>query len=180
VTAYDSAGGSAPIIAGTDTLGPALLSAPGSVRDLVLGVPSAGPIADDYEDPAWEKFVADFHRVYPDVPTNPSLYAHQYYIATKAALLALEQVDADLGDDQARFQKALAGLTFYTPTGPVRLDHNRQAIVNVFVTVVDVDANGVLYHKIVRVVPNVNQTLGFPETKFLAQGQFGRDNPACP
>jgi branched-chain amino acid transport system substrate-binding protein len=179
LTAYVNAGGTAQIIAGTTTIDPTLLASPGALRDRLVGIPSASPIAASADNPAWAEFVADYETAYPDAG-QPSVSAFTYYTSTKAAMLALEQVGGDLGDGQARLMTALAGLTFYTPTGAVRLDHNRQAIADNFVTVVDVDSDGALYAKLVRVVPNVNQTLGLPETKFLAQGQFGRDNPSCP
>lgn len=179
LTAYDAAGAPAPLIAGSETLDAAVLASTGTVRSRLIGVPSAAPIAPSSGDPAWQKFVGDHEQAFPGVGA-PSLSTYLYYVATKATLLGLEQIDGDLRDGQERFREALSGLTFYTPTGPVRVDHNNQAIASSFVSVVDVTAEGALYQKIVRVVPNVNQTLGLPETKFLAQGQFGRDNPACP
>jgi branched-chain amino acid transport system substrate-binding protein len=48
------------------------------------------------------------------------------------------------------------------------------------VTVVDKQANGTLYNKLVQTVPNVNQTLGIPEDQYLKLGEFNRDNPSCP
>ena len=41
-------------------------------------------------------------------------------------------------------------------------------------------ADGNLYNKLVKVVPQVNQTLGIAEDEFLKLGVVGRDNPACP
>jgi branched-chain amino acid transport system substrate-binding protein len=40
--------------------------------------------------------------------------------------------------------------------------------------------DGHLYNKVVKVVENVNQTLGMPEDQFMALGPVGRDNPSCP
>jgi branched-chain amino acid transport system substrate-binding protein len=178
LTAYDAAGGTAPIIAGAGSLDATVLSATGTVRERLIGVPSASAVVDVNAEPAWNEFVADYVAAYPDAD-SPSAYSYFYYTAAQAALLAFEQVDGNLGSDQTKLKDALSTLAFSSPTGPVRLDRNRQAVTNVFVTVVDVDANGSLYHKIVRVMPNVNQTLGFPEMKFLAQGQFNRDSPSC-
>jgi len=48
------------------------------------------------------------------------------------------------------------------------------------VTVVDKKSDGTLYNKLVKVIPNVNQTLGVPEDQYLAQGPLSRDNPSCP
>jgi branched-chain amino acid transport system substrate-binding protein len=178
VTAYDAAGGTAPIIAGANSLDATVLGATGSVRERLIGVPSAGAIVDVNAEPAWNEFVADYAVAYPDTPT-PSTYAYFYYTGAKAALLAFEQVDGDLGSGQEDLREALSSLAFSAPAGPVRLDRNRQVVTNIYVTVVDVNADGALYSKIVRVIPNVNQTLGFPEMKFLAQGEFNRDSPSC-
>jgi branched-chain amino acid transport system substrate-binding protein len=179
LTAYDAAGGTAPVLVGARSLDSAALSAAGDLRNRLIGVPSSGPIVDGNAEPTWTEFVADYDAAYPDAPA-PTSYAHFYYTAAKAAMLGFEQVDGDLGGGQADLMEALSTLAFSSPAGPVRLDRNRQAVTNIYVTVVDVDADGALFTKVVRVIPNVNQTLGFPEMKFLAQGQFNRESPACP
>jgi branched-chain amino acid transport system substrate-binding protein len=92
----------------------------------------------------------------------------------------LQQIEGDLANGQEKFKQALAGLQFDTPTGPVKLDHNRNAIANIYLTEVAANADGSLSNKLVKIVPNVNQTLGVPEAEFLAQGPMGRDNPDCP
>ena len=40
--------------------------------------------------------------------------------------------------------------------------------------------NGTLYNKLIKIIPQVNQTLGIPEAEFLALGRANRDNPNCP
>jgi branched-chain amino acid transport system substrate-binding protein len=63
----------------------------------------------------------------------------------------------------------------------VRLDHHRQAIGTVFITEVQRRPDGSLYNKLVKAIPNVNQTLGIPEDEFLHIGSFNRDiPPLCP
>jgi branched-chain amino acid transport system substrate-binding protein len=57
----------------------------------------------------------------------------EYYISTKAALLALRAVGGDLSDGHARLRATLDELAFDTPTGPTWLNKNRQAAVTVFV-----------------------------------------------
>ena len=178
--AYDQFGGEAPLVGGSITVDQSVLSSKGAVAERVIGVPSAGPIADSNEDPAWQKFVADYQAMFPDGLASPSLFAHAYYVETKAALLALEQINGDLSDGQKKFMEALATLEFDTPTGKVKLDHNRNAIANMYVTEVAENDDGTLYNKLVRVVEDVNQTLGVPEAEYMAQGSFGRDNPDCP
>jgi branched-chain amino acid transport system substrate-binding protein len=177
---YVQFGGKAKLIGGSITVDQTVLSTKGTLYQHVLGVASAGPIADNNPDPAWQKFVAAYKAKFPDGLPSPSLFAHAYYINTKAALLALQQVNGDLSNGEAKLKEALNTLQFNTPTGPVKLDHNRQAIANIFVTVVDKKADGTLYNKFVKAIPDVNQTLGIPEDQFLARGSMNRDNPSCP
>jgi branched-chain amino acid transport system substrate-binding protein len=177
---YVQFGGKAKLIGGTVTVDQTVLSTKGPLYQRVLGVASAGPIADNNPDQAWQQFVSSYKTMFPDGFPSPSLFAHAYYVNAKAALLALKQVNGDLSNGEAKLKETLNGLQFDTPTGPVKLDHNRQAIANIYVTVVDKKADGTLINKLVKVVPNVNQTLGVPEDQYLKQGSLSRDNPSCP
>ena len=179
LTQYQQAGGSAPLIGGSITVDQTVLGSQGKQRDFVIGTPSAGPIADTYDAPAWKKFVADYKSAFKDGFPSPSLFAHGYYINTKAVLLALDEVKGDLTGGEAKFREALAKLEFDTPTGKVKLDQNRQAIADIFLTEVAKGDDGNLYNKVVRVIPAVNQTLGLPEAEFLKLGAVGRENPDC-
>jgi branched-chain amino acid transport system substrate-binding protein len=176
---YHEFGGRLPLIGGTITVDQAVLNTTDALADRIVGMASAGPIADDNPDPNWQRFVQAYRAKFPDGFDSPSLCAHGYYVNTKAALLALRSVDADLSNDQARFKAALSKLEFITPTGPVRLDHNRQAIASIFVKVVDRRPDGTLYNRLVKTVPYVTNTLGMPEDEYLKIGPLGRDNPAC-
>jgi branched-chain amino acid transport system substrate-binding protein len=108
----------------------------------------------------------------------PSLFAHGYYINMKAALLGLAQ--ADVSDGGTKLRVALSKLSFETPTGKVSLDDNRNAIADMFLTEVTKGPDGNLYNKLIKVVSQVNQTLGLPRDEFLKLGVVGRDNPSCP
>jgi len=179
LTQYQQAGGSAPLIGGSITADQSVLSTQGKQRQAVLGMPSAGPIADNAEGEAWRKFVAEYKAAYPDGFPSPSLFAHGYYVEAKAMLAALDQVKGDLSDNQAKFRDALAHLDLDTPTGKVKLDKNRQAIADIYLTEVAEAPDGHLYNKVVKVIPAVNQTLGIPEAEFLKLGVANRDNPDC-
>ena len=96
-----------------------------------------------------------------------------------AVLLALDKVNGDLGDGNKKFRAALASLELESPTGKITLDSNRQAIGTSFVTEAIKDANGDLVSKVVKVVPNVNQTLGFEPAVFAKIGLPGREVPVC-
>jgi branched-chain amino acid transport system substrate-binding protein len=179
LTQYQQAGGEAPLIGGSITVDQTVLTSKGKIRDVVIGTPSAGPIADTNDTPAWKAFVEAYKKQAGAFP-SPSLFAHGYYINMKAALMGLDQVGGDVSDDGAKLRDALSKLSFDTPTGKVSLDKNRNAVADIFLTEVSEGADGNLYNKLVKVVPQVNQTLGIAEDEFLKLGVVGRDNPSCP
>ena len=156
-----------------------VLGSEGKRKTYVIGTPSAGPIADSWDDPRWTKFVADYKAAFPDGFPSPSLFAHGYYINTQAVLLALDKINGDISDGGVKLRETLASLEFETPTGMVKLDANRNAIADIFVTEVAEGADGNLYNKVVEVKQAVNQTLGQPVDEFLKLGTVGRDNPDC-
>jgi branched-chain amino acid transport system substrate-binding protein len=179
LTQYQQAGGTAPLIGGSITVDQTVLGSEGKTKDFVVGTPSAGPIADANDSPAWTKFTADYKAAFADGFPAPSLFAHGYYVNTTAVLLALDQVAGDVSGDQAKFRDALSKLSFDTPTGKVSLDKNRNAIADTYLTEVTKADDGSLRNKVVKVVSQVNQTLGIPEADFMALGAVGRDNPDC-
>ena len=65
------------------------------------------------------------------------------------------------------------------PNGQIKLDENRQAIGTSFVTEAVKDKNGDLVSKVVQVVPNVDQKLGFSKAVFDKIGLPGREVPVC-
>ena len=73
----------------------------------------------------------------------------------------------------------LRNMVLDAPNGEIKLDHNRQAIGTNFVTEVVEDADGNLVSQVVKVVENVNQTLGYDEETFRSIGLPGRDVPEC-
>lgn len=180
LTQFDQAGGFLPLIGGSITVDQSVLGSEGRIRDIVIGTPAAGPIADTSQDQAWLDFVAAYKAAFPDGFPSPSLFAHGYYVNTKALLLALEAVGGDLSDGGAALREALSTLEFDTPTGPVSLDHNRNAVADMYLTQVIEGPDGNLVNEVIQVIPQVNQTLGIPEAEFMAYGEVGRENPECP
>jgi len=61
----------------------------------------------------------------------------------------------------------------------IKLDQNRQAIAPVYVTETVDDGKGNLVSKVVKTVPNVNQTLGIDPAKFAQIGSPSRTVPEC-
>lgn len=179
LTQYEVAGGDLPLVGGSITVDQTVLGSKGRTREFVIGTPSAGPISDTWDDPRWNAFVTAYKEQFPDGFPSPSLFAHAYYVNTKAALLALDAVGGDLSDGGAKFREALANLEFETPTGPVHLDERRQAVADIFLTEVVEGPEGNLVNKTIKVIPQVSQTLGLSYEEFLDYGPVSRDNPTC-
>lgn len=168
-----------PIFAGSITADQSVLGAGLTGAEYLVGMTSSGPLADDNPNPNWQNFLNAYQTVFPDALPSPALHCLGYYNNTKAALLALELIDCDLSNGQAKFNEALRQLEFESPCGMVRLDHNRQAIGTNFVTTVAQHEDGHLYKHIAKEFPNVNQTLGMPEEEYLQMKPFSRNFPQC-
>jgi hypothetical protein len=52
----------------------------------------------------------------------------------------------------------------------VKIDSNRNGVGATYITEVAKAADGSFYNKVVRVVPNITQTLGLPEAEFKKMG----------
>ena len=176
---YDQAGGAKPMIGGSITVDQTVLGSKGKTKTYLIGTPSAGTIADNWDNPKWKTFVADYKKAFPDGFPSPSLFAHGYYVEAEAVIQALNAVGGDLSDGQKKLRETLAAETVDTPTGAVKLDKNRQAIADIFLTEVAQGGDGNLYNKVVKVIPAVPQTLGMAEAEFLALGPVSRTNPEC-
>ena len=181
LTQYSQAGGDKPIIGGSVTMDQSILDSKGPFKQLLIGAPAGTPTVGDYDGAEWVAFAADYAEAFPDGFSAPTIFAHHYYMSAKAAMLALDEVDGDLSNDQAAFREALNNLSFVNPTGgTMRLDENRNGIVDNFVTEVFEREDGSLGNRVVKVVSDVNQSLGQDPAAFLAAGPVSRDNPSCP
>ena len=76
-------------------------------------------------------------------------------------------------------QDCACGLTIDAPNGKISLDEDRQAIGTNFVTEVAEDGQGGLVSKVVKIVPDVHQTLGYPRDVFAKIGPPSRTTPEC-
>jgi len=178
---YQQAGGKAHLLGGSIMVDQTILSAKGTAKNALIGTIAASGMADTWEDPNWKAFQALYKEATPADKRLPSpgLLATNYYDATMAMYEALNQIKGDLGTNEDNFKKALAGLDLKAPNGDIKLDSNRQAIGTNFVTEVVDDGKGNLVSKVVKVVPNVNQTLGYDPAVFAKIGPPSRTNPEC-
>jgi branched-chain amino acid transport system substrate-binding protein len=166
----DYMGKSIPLIAGPTAVDQSVLKGLGS---RVNGVISAGPVVDDQQTPEYQAFAKKLADTFPGA--TPNIFNVYYYIATKSALMALSQVKGDLSDGGTKFRAALSALTWDTPTGNVKLDSNRQAVVDIYLRQIK---DG----KQVTISTNkaVTATLGQPADPYIAKPSFSRDYPSCP
>jgi branched-chain amino acid transport system substrate-binding protein len=178
---YQQAGGNAKLIGGSIMIDQTILSSKGKAKETLIGVASSAHFADTWDDPRWQAFVKAYQDAWPPEKrfTSPSFCAVNYYDGTTAALLALDKVNGDLSDGHKKYRAALASLVLDAPNGQIKLDENRQAIGTVFVTEVVKDKDGNLVTKVVQVVPNVKETLGFSKEVFDKIGLPGREVPVC-
>ena len=176
---YEQAGGDKPLIGGSITMDQSVLGSKGRRKEYVVGTPSAGPIADSIETDIWKNWVVDYKTTFPKGFPAPSLFAYGYYCATLAALETLDAVNGDLSDGHKAFRKHMAKLELKAPAGNITLDENRQAIANIYLTEVVLGEDKNLYNKVIKVIPNVNQVMGWDRQEFIDLGPVSRDNPPC-
>ena len=140
--------------------------------DQVVGVVTAGMTAGDSQEPAYIEYSERSTTAYPELEgTASSVFAYGYYTAMEAIAQALEEVDGDLSDDHAAFREALANLELDAPLGTIKLDENRQAIMDNFLQqiVADKTGDGVPDVKTIKTIPEVDQTFA---------GFFSPDTPS--
>jgi len=178
---YLQAGGDANLIGGTIMVDQTVLSSKGRAKNALIGTPASGPQADSWDEAKWQTYVKAYQDAFPPdkrFPT-PSLLATGYYNAATAAFTVLNQIGGDLSDGHETFRAGLKALELDAPNGKIVLDENRQAIGTNFVTEVVEGPDGNLVNQLVKIVPNVRQTLGIDPELFATIGQPGREVPEC-
>lgn len=178
---YAQAGADTNLIGGTIMADQTVLTSRGRAKQALIGTPTSGPLAEDNPDPAWQDYVAAYQEAFPEGERfpSPSLFGVGYYVATLAAIQALNEVDGDLSNGQEAFQEALATLPLETPLGTVTLNENRQAIGSVFINEVVEGEDGALRNEFKARQDDVTQTLGMSVEEFTAMGLPSRDTPDC-
>jgi branched-chain amino acid transport system substrate-binding protein len=136
----------------------------------VAGVVTAGMTSGDSQESSYLDYSSALDTAYPDLKgTASSVFAYGYYTAMEAIAQALEQVKGDLSDGHSAFNDALANLELDAPLGTIKLDENRQAIMDNFLQQIVKDNTGddVPDVKTIKTIPQVDQTFAgafSPET----------------
>jgi branched-chain amino acid transport system substrate-binding protein len=178
---YAQAGGKAKLIGGSILVDQTVLSSKGNAKRIAIGIPSAGPQADVWDNPKWNAWVKLYQDSFPADKrfVGPSLSGTGYYNVFNAVFTVLNKLNGDLSDGHKKFREELGKLELDAPNGKITLDKNRQAIGSIFVSEVVEQPNGDLVQKAVKVIPDVKQTLGFDDAQFAKLGLPSRTNPEC-
>jgi branched-chain amino acid transport system substrate-binding protein len=146
-----------PLIGGTILVDASVLAAKADIQDAAKGTIAAGPVPPaDYHSATWDKFVADYAMV-KDAYPSPSIFAILYYNSFKSLLAGLKAVKGDTSNSQKALRAALSTLKWNTPTGPLSMDKNRNAITSTFIYQVVSDGKGGLTTKNIKRFDNVAQ-----------------------
>jgi ABC-type branched-subunit amino acid transport system substrate-binding protein len=178
---YAQAGGKAKLIGGSILVDQTVLSSKGAAKRIAIGIPSAGPQADVWDNAKWNAWVKLYQDSFPADKrfTSPSLTGTAYYNDFNAVFEVLNKINGDLSDGHKKFREELAKIELDAPNGKIKLDQNRQAIGINFITEVVELPNGDLVNKAVKTIPDVKQTLGFTPEQFAKLGLPSRTNPEC-
>jgi branched-chain amino acid transport system substrate-binding protein len=105
----------------------------GPRRRRLEGVVSTSFIPAGRPTAALRRYRAAYAAAFPSLPreTGDASYVLGYYDSVEALLQALEQVHGDVSGSRGRLRAALRDLRLELPRGRVRLDANRQAVVDV-------------------------------------------------
>jgi branched-chain amino acid transport system substrate-binding protein len=178
---YAQAGGKAKMIGGSILVDQTVLSSKGAAKRIAIGIPSAGPQADVWDNPKWNAWVKLYQDSFPADKrfTSPSLTGTAYYNDFNAVFQVLNDIKGDLSDGHKKLREGLTKLELDAPNGKIKLDANRQAIGTNFITEVVELPNGDLVNKAVKTVADVKQTLAFSPEQFAKLGLPSRTNPEC-
>lgn len=180
---YQQAGEEVNLIGSSIIADQSVLSARGTARNALIGMPASGWQAADSDRPEWQAFVQAYIDGWPegDRYPSPSLYATLYYNATVATLTALDEVEGDLSNGQQAFREALAEVELNSPIGHIRLDENRQAIGSVYISeVVPTEDGSELTTRMVSRIDDVDAMFGLEYDDFMERiGLPSRDAPDC-
>ena len=128
-----------PLIGGAILVDGSVLGSKADLGDAALNTIAGGPVPDSsYKSPLWDKFVKDL----ASVGTTPNIFNVLGYNSAKSMLAGLVAVKGDLSNNHAAYRKVLSTLKWDTPTGPLSMDKNRNAIVSNFIYQVVSDGKG--------------------------------------
>ncbi len=164
--------GKVKILGGTVTVDATQLA---SVGELLDGVVSASIMSGQIDTPAFktldEKFRSKRDRA-------PSLFTENYYRAAKWSLLALDNMDGKI-EDQDTFRTKLQETSFAAPASWVSFDQYHNVVTDVYLNQVK-NVDGEWLNVPIRTYSTVGQFWTFDPKEYQAAPSYSRDLPACP
>ena len=183
--AYEQAHGP---IDGKKFIGNLFWGTPGEFQQLGTRVAGAylggAGTAGDLATPAAQAYAKQVGKTFNTIPPfgaaapqASSTFTYGYYINTWGLIQGLKAVGGDISGGQKALQQAIGKVSLNLPYGPVKLDANRQAILNVFPTSSCISTTASSRCKTVGEVPGVTQTFG--GTFSTSTPPPGRSFPPC-
>src|SRR4051812_42501881 len=182
--AYEQAHGP---INGKKFIGNLFWGTPGQFQQLstrVVGAYVGGAgTAGDLATKAAKAYNAQVGKVFKTIPPfgaaapqASSTFTYGYYVNTWGLLNGLKAAGGNISGGQKKLQAAIKKVKLETPYGPLHLDKNNQAVINVFYQQL-YEKGGKLAVKTVGEIPGVDQTFG--GTFSTSTPAPGRTNPQC-
>ncbi len=146
-----------PLVGGTIAVDTTALSGDANIASAAVGMISGGPVPGaTFSNPVWDEFVAAY-VTQPNAFPSPSIFSLLYYNSFEPLLLGLEAADGDLSDGHEAYRAALASTNWESPTGPMTMDSNRQAIVDNYMNAVVEAEDGSLVLETIATTSGVSQ-----------------------
>ncbi len=123
-----------------------------SQKDAVLGVESYARYSIGYDSVENKRFVSEYRKRYR---YDPGSLSEGGYVGAKFIVKALEAVGGKI-ENQEAFLKALRGVKFEAPRGPVRFDDHQNVIFSTFIQRVD-KKDGKYNNIVIDKIPDVDQ-----------------------
>jgi branched-chain amino acid transport system substrate-binding protein len=123
-----------------------------SQKDAALGVESYARYSLGYDSPECKRFVQTYQKKYN---YDPGSLSEGGYVGAKFIVKALEAVGGKIEDRDA-FLKALRGIKFEAPRGPIRFDDHQNVVFNTFIQKV-AKKDGKYNNTVVDFIPDIDQ-----------------------
>lgn len=129
-------------------------------------------------DDTWETLAGGTTGNEPAPPSAAASFGfmYAYYTSSASFLQALDAVGGDLSDNHEALREELSTMTSDLPYGDVQLDDNRQAIIDNYLSQLQLDGEEVV-QRTVALIPEVTQAFGGTFTEDTPD--VSRDFPTC-
>ncbi|MBK1668817.1 hypothetical protein CKO28_12325 [Rhodovibrio sodomensis] len=160
------------ILGGTVTVDGTQLA---SIGPLMEGVVSGSIMSGQLENEAFKELDRKFQELRG---RPPSLFVENYYRAAKWAILALQDIEGRI-EDQEAFREELLQTSFQAPGSFVSFDKYHNVVPDVYLNRVQ-KVDGQWRNVPIRTYSRVSQFWTFDPEEYQAAPPYDRDTPSCP